>query len=92
MTKCRLNVHTMSRTRSERQIPPPSPQQAAPGDGSSSGLARVFSTDWFYGLLHLIMTETGFWDWTSNEACGRFLEVISEGHSEVILRLILRSI
>ena len=31
----------------------------------------VFSTDWFYTVLHLIMTETCIWGRVSSEACGR---------------------
>ena len=48
-------------------------------------LSAVFSTVSVLSVLLLIMTETGIWDGLSNEACGRFLEVISEVNSRSIL-------
>ena len=68
-------MYTLGDTRSGRQIPPPSPQQAASGDGSSSdsarGIGTVFSTDRLLSVLQEIMTETGILRSLVHEACGR---------------------
>ena len=52
----------------------------------------TFSTASVLHVLQGIMTETGIWEVTSNEACGRLNEVNSGGHSEVNLRVNLRAI
>ena len=61
------------------------------------GPSTVFSTTRFYGVLHLIMTETGYLGTGSSEACGRSRKrsilgsilVNSEVNPEVNLRSIL---
>ena len=58
-------------TRRGAQIPPRTSQQAASDVRSSSEPSAVFSTDQFQSVLHLIMTETVFWDPLRIEACGR---------------------
>ena len=74
MTKCRQCAHPCT-TRERVADTPTSPQQAAPGDAphllSAGPRQTVFSTTSVLTVLQEIMTEMGFWDPVSDEACGR---------------------
>ena len=71
MTKCRQCVHPPVTRKGRVRYPHTSRSKLLLGRAPHLTLSAVFSTDLFLHVLQEIMTETGVWTWTSNEACGR---------------------
>ena len=90
MTKCRPDVHNMFAKGSVPVTPRTLFARGVTFRDLSARNGLTFSTVSVLDVLQEIMTETVYWGRVSNEACGRYLRVISGGQSEVNLRSNLR--